>query len=121
MNMAIIDSEKDTVSFYVIGGQYMVPCSALLRASKELGLEHNIEITSSYKGFSDLEYARHSTKPDKGGKGSKKLYSLYWTKEQNGWQHTDKNEEEFENLINSRIAIRTHFNLLKDIKNYALW
>jgi hypothetical protein len=119
--MAIIDSEKDTVSFYVIGGQYMVPCSALLRASKELGLEHNIEITSTYKGFTDLEYARHSTKPDKDGKGSKKLYSLYWTKEQNGWHYTDKNKEEFENLINNRIAIRTHFNLLKDIKNYALW
>ena len=40
MNMAMIDSEVgDTVSFYLIGGKYLVPCSVLINASQELGLK----------------------------------------------------------------------------------
>jgi hypothetical protein len=33
MNMAVSDAVEDTVTFYVIGGKYMVPCSAILEAA----------------------------------------------------------------------------------------
>lgn len=126
MNMAIADSTiMDTVSFYMIGGKYLVPCSVLLEANEELGLKNSIEITSSYKGHSDIEYARHTTKPkkDKSGEMTKgvPLYQIYWKKENNQWVKQPQQDKEFENLIGNRIAIRTHFNLFEKIKEYALW
>jgi hypothetical protein len=123
MNMAIADSAVgDTVSFYMVGGRYLIPCSALLKASKELGLANNISIESTYKGFDDTGYARHSTKPKSDGTGSTSLYSLYWRKDENDeWQPTGKNIEEYHNLISKRISIRTHFNLMDKIERYALW
>jgi hypothetical protein len=30
MNMALADGIEDTVTFYLIGGTYLVPCSAIL-------------------------------------------------------------------------------------------
>jgi hypothetical protein len=58
MNMAMNDSIlTDTVTFYFIGGKYLVPCSSILEASEKLNLKNSIEITSSYKGHSDIEYA----------------------------------------------------------------
>ena len=87
MNIAILDSTvKDTVSFYIIGGKYLVPCSIILEASNELGLKNNIEITSTYQGHSDLEYARHKTKPTKEEPNGTPLYQLYWTKETGAWR-----------------------------------
>lgn len=123
MNIAILDSTvKDTVSFYIIGGKYLVPCSAILEASDELGLKSSIEITSTYQGHSDLEYARHKTKPTKENPNGTPLYQLYWTKETGTWRPQSENQKkEFDNLINSRISIRTHFNLFKKIEDYALW
>lgn len=123
MNMAIVDSAVgDTVSFYMVGGHYLIPCSALLEASKELGLANNISIESTYKGFDDTGYARHSTKPKADGSGSTSLYSLYWRKDENNeWQPTGQNIGEYHNLIGKRISIRTHFNLMDEIERYALW
>ena len=122
MNMAIIDSSvSDTISFYMIGGKYLVPCSVLLEASKELELTNHISIESTYQGYDDNGYARHSTRPEKDGESGKKLYSLYWQKDEGGWQPTGKNKEEYYNLINKRISIKTHFNLLDEIEKYALW
>ena len=34
MNMAIADAVEDTVTFYMIGGKYFVPCSVILEASQ---------------------------------------------------------------------------------------
>lgn len=123
MNMAIVDSAVgDTVSFYMVGGHYLIPCSALLEASKELGLANNISIESTYRGFDDTGYARHSTKPKADGSGSTSLYSLYWRKDENNeWQPTGQNIGEYHNLIGKRISIRTHFNLMDEIERYALW
>lgn len=123
MNMAIADSAVgDTVSFYMVGGHYLIPCSALLEASKELGLANSISIESTYKGFDDTGYARHSTKPKSDGTGSASLYSLYWRKNENDeWQPTGQNIGEYHNLISKRISIRTHFNLMDKIEQYALW
>ena len=121
MNMAMADSAvKDTVSFYMIGGKYLVPCSVIIEAGKELKLANSIEITSAYQGRSDIEYARHTTKPGKNGE-QKHLFELYWLKESGTWQPTDENEKEYRNLVEKAISIRTHFNLLNEIQRYALW
>jgi hypothetical protein len=34
MNMAMSDAVEDTVTFYMMGGKYFVPCSAILEASE---------------------------------------------------------------------------------------
>lgn len=120
MNMAMADSAiGDTVSFYMIEGKYLVPCSRLIEAGKQLKLANSIEITSSYQGYSDEQYANHTTDPSKKG-GGKSFYEQYWQKDED-WHPTDKNKSEYYNLIGKAISIRTHFNLLKEVENYAIW
>jgi hypothetical protein len=34
MNMAMNDAVEDTVTFYMIGGQFLVPCSAILEKAQ---------------------------------------------------------------------------------------
>ena len=109
----------DTVSFYMIEGKYLVPCSRLIEAGKQLKLANSIEITSSYQGYSDEQYANHTTDPSKKGSG-KSFYEQYWQKDDD-WYPTDKNKSEYYNLISKAISIRTNFNLLKEIENYAIW
>jgi hypothetical protein len=38
MNMAVEDSVEDTVTFYMIAGRYLVPCSVILEAADKVGL-----------------------------------------------------------------------------------
>lgn len=120
MNMAMADSAiGDTVSFYMIEGKYLVPCSRLIEAGKQLKLANSIEIASSYQGYNDEQYASHTTDPSKKG-GGQSFYEQYWQKDED-WYPTDKNKSEYHNLIGKAISIRTHFNLLKEIENYAIW
>jgi hypothetical protein len=95
MNMAMIDSEvEDTISFYLIEGKYLIPCSVLIEASKELKLANSIEITSAYKGYDDIGYSRHSTKSTKRS-GHTTLANLYWEKQNDDWFPTDKNKKTY--------------------------
>lgn len=121
MNMAMADvAIGDTVSFYMIGGRYLVPCSRLIEAGKELKLANSIEITSAYKGSDDIGYARHGTKPTKDNPRTP-LYELYWTKDENDWTPTGENYSTYHRLIDKDISIRTHFNLFEEIEKYAIW
>lgn len=121
MNMAMADvAVGDTVSFYMIGGKYLVPCSRLIEAGKELKLANSIEITSSYKGHDDTGYARHGTKPTKNSSRTS-LYELYWTKDEDAWAPTGENYSTYHRLIDKDISIRTHFNLFDEIEKYAIW
>lgn len=125
MNMAMADaSVDDTVSFYLIGGKYLVPCSVLIENAEELKLKENIDITSRYDALYDWEY-RTAISEETG----ENLYLQYWqplsgeTGKRGGkkWKYTQENEKEYQNLIGSRISIRTHFNLFEKIQDYALW
>lgn len=114
MNMAMSDAVEDTVTFYMMGGKYFVPCSAILEASEQLSLKQHIKIYSAYQGLSDKQYARTNEE-------GKKEYTKYWVNNNGTWETTLKNEEQFQNLIGSRISIQTHFNFFDKIKDYILW
>lgn len=117
MNMAIKDATdeagKDVVTFYMFGGRNLVPCSVILKAAEQLKLQQSLKIYSSYVGLTDKEYARQENGETKA--------SLYWTAENGTWAPTDKNQEEYKNLISSRISIQTNFNFFDEIEKYALW
>lgn len=113
MNMAIADSVEDTVTFYMIGGKYFVPCSAILEASQQIGIQQSLKIYSAYEGKSDKEFARHED-------GADSLYTKYWVRDDD-WTPTDENEAMARNLVSSRISIQTQFNFFEEIKKYALW
>ena len=115
MNMALVDSEVgDTVSFYLISGRYLVPCSSIIRAASQLNLADSISITSSYKGKSDEDYASST------GDG-KTAYEKYWSHKEEEWMPTGENYGTYHRLINKEISMRTHFNLIQEIERYALW
>lgn len=113
MNMAISDAVEDTVTFYMIGGKYFVPCSVILEASQRIGVQQSLKIYSAFEGKSDKDFARNEENKDP-------LYSLYWTRDEDGWTYTDENVNLSKNLINSRISIQTRFNFFDEIKDYVL-
>jgi hypothetical protein len=103
MNMAVKDAVEDVVTFYVIGGKYLVPCSVILRASEQLKLGNSLKIYSSYEGHTDKDFARYS-------KDNGSIYSKYWVKDGDDWDPTPENKSEIDNLIGNRISIQTQFN-----------
>lgn len=132
MNMAINEGIDDNISFYLIAGKYLVPASEILEAAKELQLRENLEVTSSYKGKSDEEYyekiGRTRTLNQDGKKKKKStsspLFTDYWRRNKaasDGWDPYFKNKILFNELISSRISIKTHFNIMKKIEQYALF
>ena len=115
MNMAMVDSMVgDTVSFYLVGGKYLVPCSALLEASEELNLQNNITITGP-QAKTDEEYRGPSSK------NKKPLYQTHWKNTDGEWTPTGENTGKYYNLITKGVSIRNHFNLFDKIEEYALW
>lgn len=113
MNMAVSDAVEDTVTFYMIGGKYFVPCSIILAASQRIGVQQSLKIYSAFEGKSDKEFARSE-------ENKSPLYSLYWERDKGGWKYTSENENLSKNLINSRISIQTRFNFFDEIKKCAL-
>lgn len=87
MNMAVDDAVKDTVTFYVIGGKYFVPCSVILQAADSIGLTNQIQIKSSFKRKTDEEFSMMD--------GEQPAYEKYWSKEKGYWEPTKKNRETF--------------------------
>jgi hypothetical protein len=83
--MAMVDSMVgDTVSFYLIGGKYLVPCSVLLEASDELELEKSVFITGP-KGKTNEEFRQISSKT------KEPLYKTYWSNKNGQWSPTGEN------------------------------
>lgn len=113
MNMAVKDAIEDTVTFYMIGGKLFVPCSVILEASQEMGIQQSLKIYSSFQGHTDEEFA----KTIKG----ESLYSKYWQIDRDGWSPTQENEDTFKNLISNRISIQTNFNFFDKFEDYVLW
>jgi len=132
MNMAINIGIEDNIGFYLIAGRYLVPASKILEASQELLLRENLDIYSKYEGKSDEEYLEKitRTKSFTVGKTKKKresnspLFADYWYRSktsEDGWEPFQKNKSLFKDLVSSRITIKTHFNILKELEQYALF
>lgn len=122
MNMAINKNIDDNISFYLISGKYLVPASKILRAMNQLGLKKNLEVTSAYVGMTDEEY-NYTFYQDKKANRLSPNYIEYWKRNKSapdGWLPKQKNKTVFNQLISSRISIKTHFNILQQIERYAL-
>ena len=123
MNMAMSDSISNKVTFYLISGKYLVPCSAILEQAEELKLQNNLTITSSYEGRSDMQFLE-KTYQSKRTNRVNAAFAKYWRNaphSEEKWQATQANKQEAKNLVQKRISIRTHFDLMKNIQDYALF
>ena len=104
MNMAIKEEVADSVSFYYVGGQYLIPGSHILSVADQLtnftgkSLRESVKIDSNYDGKTDEQY--------KEGK-----WKDYWEFNNNTWAPTEKNKTQFKNLISKSISLRTNFNI----------
>lgn len=117
MNMAMNDSVvTDVVTFYYIGGRYLVPGSAILEASRKLDLENSIRITSAYKGLPDIAYEMPFLMQGE----RRPLFVEYWKKSGNNWNPTGKNRSVYHKLISKDISIRTSFNYWEELQNFSL-
>jgi hypothetical protein len=118
MNMAMNDAVDDTVTFYMIGGQFLVPGSAILKRAEALNLANTIRITSAFKGMTDTGYHGEYTIV----KGKKRPeFVKYWNKKHSGWVPTDLNKKIYNYLISQGISIRTSFNLMDDIMSFSIF
>lgn len=112
MNMAVEDSVEDTVTFYMIAGRYLVPCSVILEAADKVGLRQSVQITGP-ASRSDSDFNK-STDP--------RPYEEYWIYLGDGdWKVTDKNKTEFNKLISHSISIKTSFDFFDEIEKYSLY
>ena len=112
MNMAVEDAVEDTVTFYMIAGRYLVPCSVILEAADKVGLRQSVQITGP-AGRSDSDFNK-MTDP--------RPYEEYWIYLGDGdWKVTDKNKIEFNKLISHSISIKTSFDFFDEIEKYSLY
>lgn len=105
MNMVMSDLVLDTVCFYFVDGQFLIPGSAILEASNSLAnrdglsLKQSVTIYSNYTGKTDEQYEENSE------------WKNYWINNNGVWETTDKNKTEYGNLISKLISLKTNFNL----------
>ena len=118
MNMAMSDAVDDTVTFYMIGGQYLVPGSAILDNADSLDLANSITITSAYAGLTDVGYrGQYTFVKDK----ARPEFVKYWNKKHSSWKPTEENTKIYNNLVSKGISIRTNFNLLENIASFSIF
>lgn len=113
-NHDIVAGLTDKVSFYLIEGKYLVPCSELLKlVAGQDGLfpRENVSITSAYKGKSDTDYHQLTLTGN----------NIWWEKDANNlWTPTQENEKTFKNLVSKSISIRTQMDLSGKLSEYNL-
>lgn len=104
---------SDGVSFYFIEGSLLIPASHIAKAVQTQTMNLDVEITSSYRGKTDDEYASPANNP---------LYRDYWTRQEgHGWHYTEKNITEYNNIL-SQISIRTKFDYRQlNLQGYRLF
>ena len=120
MNMEMSEAVKeDKVTFYFIGGKYFVPASAILKAAEKLQLKDSIEITSSYKGLSDIAYELPIIQSSQGK--NIPLFTKYWRRNSSGWKMTGENLSTYHSLISKDISIRTNFDYWDELENYIMF
>lgn len=120
-NLAMADSVKDTVCFYFISGQYLVPGSVILRSANKAMEQNNyntdkIQISGKkIHGKSDDEWNEFKSENEK-----VPYFTDYWRSRKDGWTPTEKNKMDFVNYT-SNISIRSKFNTEQYIKEYSIF
>lgn len=109
---------RDTVSFYLISGRYLVPASHIANAVYKNTLYAPISITSSYdESKTDQEYNQWHNK-----KSTPPAYLDFWENNNGNWEPTQKNLETYNNLLSKQISFRSKFSRENfTVENYKLW
>ena len=119
-NLAVADSINDTVSFYVIEGQYFVPGSYILEAiEKNDTVQKEVTITGPSVPYGDEDYESVEIRSKKRREG---YFSRWWTPSNGSYTPTQYNYSTYEGLINSKISIRSGFNYNKlNIPRFSIY
>ncbi len=115
LRLAIDDVQNnigDTVTFYSISGQYLVPCSAILRYYQKEAELLDIIIDCSTEAPS-YDTAKDPTD------GASKGANPYWFREGGQWTPTTLNKEQFRMYLYKYISIRAYMKNLP-LEDYAL-
>lgn len=122
MNFDVGLQVGDTVVFYFIEGQYLVPGSQILESAylDQLNRE-SVKITSEYRGKTDEEYS-----PQQGVRHRSNQIFLEWWRASSNFYHftpTAENYSLYNSLISSKISIRTgfHYRGVFNTAQYALF
>ena len=109
---------KDTVSFYLISGKYLVPASHIAKAVYQNTLYAPISITSSYnESKTDQEYNQWH-----GKKEIEPAYLQFWEKDRGEWEPTQHNINTYNNLLSKQISFRSNFSRENfTVEQYKLW
>lgn len=115
-NLAVADSIKDTVHFYLIEGSYLVPASYLLSAmlidqQASKNFSSKVEITGPSQTYSDDEF--ENLLEQRKRKRREGLLSRYWIKKDEEFYPTSYNKSAWGKLISHDISIRSQFNYKK--------
>lgn len=117
LNFNVTSEEKDASNLWLVGGNMVIPGSAILRAFKgkiQEGKNAKIKITFSEKRLSDIDYSEKTS----GINLTAPLFTDYWRsygKGENAWKPYNKgdtagNEATRKNLLSSdKISIHTSF------------
>jgi hypothetical protein len=105
----LTDDLEDKISFYMIGGCYLVPASVILKHYTDIqkGNRSFIDITSKAKPQPEVSFE------DK----------AYWEHNGTNWVPTEKNIKAFDNLLKHSISFRATFNYgnIPNLEQYRLW
>lgn len=119
MNLAVSDSIEDTVCFYFIDGQYLLPGSVILESARDNMMDIPISITGP-SPIGDDDYFAEFESTSKGKLAPR--FRHYWIPIGHiGWRLGKNNEKEYQELIEHSISIRTSFNPLQFISSYSLF
>lgn len=119
-NLAMSDAVADTVSFYIIEGNYFVPGSYILQAIEENSkIQKKAIITGPSTPYGDEEYnfteIRSKTRREA-------LFSRWWVPGESSYVPTGENYVTYNSLLNSRISIRSGFNYQKlNLPRFSLY
>ena len=101
---------NNTVCFYLIDAQYLVPGSKIIEAFRTEESKYNVKITSSYKGKSDSEWRKEGYHPMADRVRLSPNYLEYFDKEGTSSIHSEKrNTDMYQSLYTRLISIRTTF------------
>lgn len=103
----------NTVCFYLIDAQYLVPGSKIIEAFKTQESEYNVKITSSYQGKSDAEWRENGYRPystyDHRIRISPNYMEFFDKEGTDQIREESRNKDLYTVLYTSRISIRTIF------------
>ena len=119
-SLAVSDSlEEDRVSFYLVGGRFLIPASDIITAFSKGNIQSHIRKPEiAIRGIprlTDEEFEEQN------------LESIYWKQSSNlSYYPTDVNTQQYENLLYRNINITSHINymaIIESLQNsrYALY